>query len=178
MNIATTLKRMPTAGMQISDIVPQAGEIIMDATSNKVKIGDGKSHLKNLPWVNLSVDSNKEESNLSRTARMFIENNIDLIDNNDYDTLYSRIATPALAQEVTRALLKADLNPKPYLSKIPQSIRHILEPMEVWVEEMSRLYTTSELDTKLHEVTEKFTKKMYKAMGIPAHLMTIKVEDN
>ena len=131
MNIATTLKRMPTVAMQISDIIPVAGDIIIDATSNKVKIGNGKSHLKDLPWVSLSVDSNKEESSLSRTARMFIENNIDLIENNDYDTLYSRIATPALAQQVTRALLKADLNPKPYLSKIPQSIKHILEPKEV-----------------------------------------------
>ena len=31
-----------------------------------------------------------------------------------------------------------------------------------------------EIDAKLHEVTEEFTKKMYLSMGIPAHLMTIK----
>ena len=52
MNIGMTLKRMPTVDMQISDIVPQAGEIIMDATSQKLKIGDGKTAIKNLPWVN------------------------------------------------------------------------------------------------------------------------------
>lgn len=136
MNITMTLKRMPTVAMQTSDIVLVAGEIIMDATSNKLKIGDGVTAIKDLPWVDYIV---KEESSLSRTARMFIENNIELIENNDYDTLYSHIATPALAQEVTRALLKADLNPKPYLSKIPQSIRHILEPDEVWAEDTSRV---------------------------------------
>ena len=122
---------MPTVDMQISDVVPIAGELIMDPT-NKVKIGDGKTAIKDLPWVDLEIDLAKEETSLSHTARMFIKNNIELIENNDYDTLYSHIATLALAQEITRALLKADLNPKPYLSKIPQSIRHILEPDEVW----------------------------------------------
>lgn len=127
MNIAMTLRRMPTVEMQLSDFVPDLGELIMDATSNKLKVGDGKTAIKDLPWVDLCTDLAKEESSLSRTARMFIENNIELIENNDYDTLYSHIATPALAQEVTRALLKADLNPKPYLSNIPNSIKHLLE---------------------------------------------------
>ena len=35
MNITMTLKRMPTVDMQISDFVPVAGEIIMDATTNR-----------------------------------------------------------------------------------------------------------------------------------------------
>ena len=169
MNIAMTLKRMPTVDMQISDIVPVAGEIIMDATTNKVKIGDGKSHLKDLPWVDFGVDLAKEESSLSRTARMFIENNIELIENNDYDALYSHIATDALAQEVTRALLKADLNPKPYLSKIPNSIRHILEPYDVWIEDTSRLYTKSEIDAILDE----WNKKLFMQMGIPKSMIKV-----
>ena len=155
MNIAMTLKRMPTVDMQISDIVPVDGEIIMDATSNKVKIGDGKTAIKDLSWVDLGIDLAKEESSLSRTARMFIENNIELIENNDYDALYSLIATPALAQEVTRALLKAELNPKPYLSKIPLSIRHLLEPDDVWAEDTSSLYTKSEMDAMLDEWNKK-----------------------
>ena len=169
MNIAMTLKRMPTVDMQISDIVPVAGEIIMDATSNKLKVGDGKTAIKDLPWVDYSVDLAKEESSLSRTARMFIENNIELIENNDYDTLYSCIATPALAQEVTRALLKADLNPKPYLTKIPSSIRHILEPDEVWAEDTSRLYTKSEMDAMLDE----WNNKLFMQMGIPQNIIKV-----
>ena len=169
MNVAMTLKRMPTVDMQISDIVPVAGEILMDATSNKVKIGDGKSHLKDLARVDLGLDLAKEESSLSRTARMFIENNIELIENNDYDTLYSHIATPALAQEVTRALLKADLNPKPYLTNIPRSIRHILEPDEVRVEDISRLYTKSEMDAMLDE----WNNKLFMQMGIPQNIIKV-----
>ena len=127
MNIAMTLKRMPTVEMQLSDFVPDLGELIMDATFNKLKVGDGKTAIKDLPWVDLDIDLAKEESSLSHTARMFIENNIEFIEKNDYDTLYSHIATPALAQEITRALLKADLNPKHYLSNIPNSIKHLLE---------------------------------------------------
>lgn len=169
MNISMTLKRMPTVDMQISDLVPLTGEIIMDATSNKVKIGDGKTAIKDLQWIDLAlgVDLAKEESSLSRTARMFIENNIELIENNDYDTLYSRIATPALAQEVTRALLKADLNPEPYLSNIPNSIKHILEPEDVWAEGTTTVYTKAEMDAMLDE----WNKKLFVQMGIPKSII-------
>ena len=168
MNIATTLKRMPTVDMQISDIVPVAGEIIMDATSNKLKVGDGKTAIKDLPWVDYGVDLAKQESSLSHTARMFIENNIDLIENDDYDTLYSRIATPALAQEVTRALLKADLNTKPYLTNIPSSNRHILEPEEDWSEDLSRLYTKPDMS-----VIDEWNKKLFIQMGIPQNMIKV-----
>ena len=171
MNIAMTLKRMPTVDMQISDIVPVAGEIIMDATTNKVKIGDGKSRLKDLCWVDLGLDLAKEESSLSRTARMFIENNIELIENNDYDALYSHIATDALAQEVTRALLKADLNPEPYLSIIPQSIRHILEPEKVWEAATERLYYTNQDVDQLMQQIDQIDTQLAKQFGIPKELL-------
>ena len=169
MNIAMTLKRMPTFAMQTSDLVPLAGEIIMDATSGKVKIGDGTTAIKDLPWVDLGIDFAKEESSLSIGTRAFLEDHIDLIENNDYDTLYSHIATPALAQEVTRALLKADLNPKPYLSKIPQCIKHILEPDDVWAEDTSRLYTKSEMDAMLDE----WNKKLFMQTGIPQNMIKV-----
>ena len=166
MNIAMTLKRMTTWDMQSSALIPVAGEVIMDATSDKVKIGDGKSHLKDLPWVDLDLDLAKEESSLSIGAKAFLEDNIDLIDNNDYDTLYSRIATPALAQEITIALLKADLNPKPYLSKIPQSIKHILELEEDWSEDPSRPYTKREIDLKIQT-------QLYAEFGIPSNFIKV-----
>ena len=169
MNIAMTLKLMPTVDMQISDIVPVAGETIMGATSNKLKIGDSVTAIKDLPWVDFGLDLAKEESSLSIGTRAFLEDHIDLIENNDYDTLYSRIATDALAQEVTRALLKADLNPKPYLSKIPPSIRHLLEPDEVWAEDTSRLYTKSEMDAMLDE----WNKKLFMQMGIPQSIIKV-----
>ena len=179
MNIANTLKRMPTVDMQISDIVPLNGELIMDATSNKLKVGDGKTAIKDLPWVDFGIDLAKEESTLSIGTKAFLEDHIELIENNDYDTLYSHIATPALAQEVTRALLKADLNPKPYLSKIPQSIRHILESDEVWAEDTSRLYTKAELDSMIQysqadlSVIDEWNKKLFMQMGIPSSMIKV-----
>ena len=168
MNIANTLKRMPTVDMQISDIVPLNGELIMDATSNKLKVGDGKTAIKDLPWVDLGIDLAKQESSLSIGTKAFLEDNIDLIENNDYDTLYSRIATDALAQEVTRALLKADLNPKPYLSKIPLSIKYILDPTEDWSEDISRLYTKADMS-----VIDEWNKKLFIQMGIPQSIIKV-----
>ena len=159
MNMSLILKRMQTVAMQTSNLVPVAGEIIMDATSNKVKIGDGVTAIKDLAWIDLRLHVAKEESSLSIGARAFIEDHIDLIENNDYDTLYARIATPALAQEVTIALLKADLNPKPYLSKIPQSIKHILEPEEVWAADTS--------------VIDEWSKKLFIQMGIPSSMIKV-----
>ena len=169
MNSTIMLKRMTTLDMQISDIVPQAGEIIMDVTSQKVKIGDGITAIKDLPWVDLGIDLAKEESSLSIGTKAFLEDHIDLIENNDYDTLYSRIATPALAQEVTRALLKSDLNPKPYLTNIPSSIRHILEPDEVRAENTSSLYTQSEINAMFDE----WNKKLFIQMGIPQSFIKV-----
>ena len=165
--------------VQINDTVPIAGELIMDATSNKLKIGDGKTSIKDLPWVDIGLDLAKEETSLSIGTKAFLEDHIDLIENNDYDTLYSRIATQALAQEVTRALLKASLNPKPYLSKIPQSIRHILEPNNVWVEDTGRMYTKAELDAMMQyskddlKLMDEWNKKLFNQMGIPQNMMKV-----
>jgi hypothetical protein len=165
--------------MQIGDTVPIAGELIMDTTSNKLKIGDGKTAIKDLPWVDIGLDLAKEETRLSVGTKAFLEDHIDLIENNDYDTLYSRIATPALAQEVTRALLKAGLNPKPYLSKIPQSIRHILEPNSVWVEDTGRMYTKAELDSMMQysdndlRLIDEWNKKLFNQMGIPQNMIKV-----
>ena len=177
MTISQTIKRMPTASMQLLHAVPAAGELIMDAMSNRLKIGDGRTALKDLPWLDYTI---KEESSLSIGTKAFLEDHIDLIENNDYDTLYSRIATPALAQEVTIALLKADLNPKPYLSKIPQSIRHILETDEVWAEDTSRLYTIAKLDSLDAQYSkadlsmiDEWNKKLFMQMGIPSSMIKV-----
>lgn len=167
MNTYVTVKRMPTGNMQISDLVPYAGEIFIDSESAKVKLGDGVTAIKDLPWVNLGIDLANDESSLSIGTKAFLEDHIDLIENNDYDTLYSHIATPALAQEVTRALLKADLNPEPYLTNIPSSIRHILKPYDVWVEDTTKLYTKSEMDAMLDE----WNKKLFRQMGIPQNMI-------
>lgn len=86
---------------------------------------------------------------LTHTATMFLKNNLNYIANDDFDTLYSHIATPALAQAVTRMLLKAGIDVKKYLTTIPDSIKHILDPYEVWVDTTSTLYTKSEIEAAL-----------------------------
>lgn len=123
-------------------------------------------------------------------VKRFIEAHIDVIERCDYDRLYSYIVTDELKRDVTRALLEADLNPKPYLTTVPRCIQDLLlDPVDNvdnkiythdyndWSLDYTQMYTKSELDAKLHELTEEFTKKMYNAIGIPAHLMTIKVRE-
>lgn len=193
MNTSVAIKRMSNVDLIIGDLVLIAGEMIMDTTFNKLKIGDGKTAVKDLPWCDFGFDLAKEESSLSIGARAFLEDHIELIENNDYDILYSRIATDALAQEVTRALLKADLNPKPYLSKIPQSIRHILEPDGGKIahsegyetlasgnySHAEGYYTKSELDSMMNysqadmSVIDEWNKKLFNQMGIPQNMIKV-----
>ena len=66
-------------------------------------------------------------------------------------------------------MLKAELNPKPYLSKIPQSIRHILESDEVWNENTSSLYTKSEMDA----MPDEWNKKLFIQIGIPQNMIKV-----
>lgn len=48
----------------------------------------------------------------------FLEKNIQLIDNNEYDELYSLLPETA-ASELTHVLLEAGINPLEYMSRIP-----------------------------------------------------------
>lgn len=174
--------------------IPDAGEFWIDPKTNNGKIGDGKTPMFELPWITLGVDLSTEpprKYKMPDHVKRFIEAHIDTIERCDYDRLYSYIVTDQLKRDVTIALLEADLNPKPYLTTVPRCIQDLLlDPVDNldnkiythdyddWSIDYSRMYTKPEIDAKLHEVTEEFTKKMYNAMGIPTHLMTIKVEDN
>lgn len=102
-------------------IVPAAGEVIIEQESNKIKIGDGKTTFANLPYI----DGNPPESQLSIGARAFIEDHIELLDNDDYETFYSLIKTVSLAREVSKALFKAGLNPKEHLKECPRGCESI-----------------------------------------------------
>lgn len=93
---------------------------------HRSKIGDGATSLSDIPWI---MKREKSEQKLSEKAKSIIENHIDLIENNDYDALYSIInAYPGaikLAVEVTKALFKAGLNPKEHLSYTPRGCETI-----------------------------------------------------
>ena len=171
--------------------IPDAGELWIDPKTNNAKIGDGKTPLFELPWITLSVDLSVEpprEYKMPDHVKRFIEANIDTIERCDYDRLYNYIVTDQMKRDVTRALLEAGINPRPYLTIVPRCIQDLLldkvdnldnkiynHNYDDWALDYVRAYTKSEIDRKLHEITEEFTKKVYKDMGIPSHLMTIKV---
>lgn len=161
-NTLVFAKTMTSGQMSTEKFVPLAGEIIIDPSNNNCKIGDGITEVCALPWISLNTDvTTNTHSELSERARNFIESNIEYIEANDYDTLYSRITTVALAQEVTRALLKADLDPTPYLSHIPECVKHLLGKPDV--------YTQSEID----EILYSWNNKLFAAIGIPNSIIKV-----
>lgn len=165
MNSTCVLTKTMTSGqMSTEGFVPSAGEIIIDPSNNNCKIGDGITELCALPWIALHTDvTTNTHEELSERARKFIESNIEYIEANDYETLYSHITTVALAQEVTRALLKADLDPTPYLSHIPECVKHLLGKPDV--------YTQSEID----EILYSWNNKLFPAMSIPDSIIKVGV---
>ena len=175
--------------------IPDAGDCWIDPKTNNAKIGDGKTPVFELSWISLSVDLSTEpprKYKMPDSVKNFIESNIDLIEECKLDEVYAMIRSSSIefTRDFTRALLEAGLNPKPYLTTVPRCIQDLLlDPVDnlnnkiytndqsTWPFDPSLIYTKSEIDTKIHELTEEFTKKMYNAMSIPAHLMTIKTGD-
>ena len=117
MTIAQTFKKIDAW----DDIfVPALGEVVIEQGTNKIKIGDGVKMFKDLPYVETTP-----RMTLSEQAKEFIENNIEYLETNDYETFYSRIKTVALAREVSKALFKAGLNPKEHLKECPRGCESI-----------------------------------------------------
>ena len=102
-------------------LVPALGEIVMEQETNRIKIGDGKTNFANLPYI----EDNPPEMTLSEQAKQFIENNIEYLEVDDYETFYSHITSVALAREVSKALFKAGLNPKEHLKECPRGCESI-----------------------------------------------------
>ena len=172
--------------------IPDVGDFWIDPKTNNGKIGDGKTPMFELPWVSLGVDLSTEpprKYKMPDSVKNFIEKYIDLIEECHFDEVYDMIShsSTEFTRDFTRALLEAGLNPKPYLTTVPRCIQDLLldtvdnldnkiytYDYDNWNYDASLTYTKADLDKKLHEITEELTKKMYKAMGISAHLMTIK----
>ena len=118
MTIHQTIKK---ASIWDDIFVPAAGEVIIEQETDKIKIGDGKTRFANLKYI----DGNPPELTLSKQAKEFIENNIEYLEVNDYETFYSHITTVELAREVSKALFKAGLNPKEHLKECPRGCESI-----------------------------------------------------
>lgn len=73
--------------------------------------------------------------------KQFIEENIDLIENNDFETLYKKIKTPPytinFSARLTKSLLSADVNPMLYVTELPyhfaycSTLEHVVIPGNV-----------------------------------------------
>ena len=168
--------------------VPACGELFVDHERMFLKVGDGVTAFKDLPYMSngyVSVDTATKPS-LSSRAKSIIEENIDLIVNNEFNKLFDKILPP-FQVEVAKALIDSGIDLKAHLFPIPRMLQELLSDKvnnldnKIYTHDYSdqsldytQMYTKLELDTKLHELTEEVTKKIYGALGIPAHLMTIK----
>ena len=170
--IAMTLKGFTNS--QNLDYVPFNGELVFDKETNLLKMGDGKTAVKDLPYISTTVKSDKES--VPNYVRQIIKKYSNLIEENRFDELLDNII-PSVHIGVVRTLLEAGIDVKSHLFPMPPTVKHLFEE-EDWSIDLDRMYTKSEIDAKLHAVTEEFTKRMYAAMSIPAHLMTIKTGDN
>ena len=169
--IAMTLKGFTNS--QNLDYIPANGELLLDKETNLLKIGDGKTAVKDLPYIS-TVKADKET--VPDYVKQIIKKYSNLIEENRFNELLDNLI-PSAHTGVVRALLKAGIDVKSHLDPVPSTVKHLFEE-EDWSIDSDRIYTKSEIDAKLHDVTEEFTKKMCAAMGIPAHLITIKTGDN
>lgn len=153
--IAMTLKGF--TNNQNLDYVPAAGELLLDKETNLLKIGDGKTAVKDLCFISCDLSGTYEPENnfvISNEAKEFIKNNKDLIARNCFDYLYDELLlNPPLMREVTSALLYAGINPKEYLYRVPGAIADMLsEPPHnsEWTTyiDTGEYYTKQELDTR------------------------------
>lgn len=161
--------------------IPDAGEMWIDPKTNNCKIGDGKTPMFELPFVSLNVKLSTEpprKYTIPDHVKRFIEANIDTIERCDYDRLYSYIVTDQMKRDVTIALLKADLNPKPYLTTVPRCIQDLLIDLSSYNTidyNDNKLYTHDYVDYAKADVDVTFEiirQQIARACAIPSHLIT------
>lgn len=157
--------------------IPDAGELWIDPRTNNGKIGDGKTPMFELPWISLGVDLSTQpprKYKMPHHVKTFIEAHIDTIERCDYDRLYSYIVTDKMKRDVTRALLEAELNPKPYLTTVPGCIQDLLLDSvdnldnKIYTHDYDS-YTKAEVDAKFETVRQQIAR----ACGIPDRILRV-----
>lgn len=104
------------------NMVPVAGEICLVTDTGTVKIGDGIHSIEDLPEISCTYDTKPV---LTERAKRIIEENIELIEQNEFNELYDKLL-PDVQREVTVALLSAGIDIKTHLFPVPTVIRDIL----------------------------------------------------
>ena len=159
--------------------IPDAGEFWIDPKTNNGKIGDGKTPMFELPWITLGVDLSTEPPRKYRmpdSVKNFIEQHIDLIEECRFDEVYAMIRSSSIefTRDFTRALLEADLNPKPYLTTVPRCIQDLLLDKVDNIDDTlytydCEVYTKAEVDATLEVVIQQIAR----ACGIPDRILKV-----
>ena len=157
--------------------IPIAGEMWIDPKTNNGKIGDGKTPMFELPWISLSVDLSEEpprKYKMPDPVKKFIEQYIDLIEDNRFDEVYAMIIHSSIefTRDFTRALLEAGLNPKPYLTTVLRCIQDLLLDKVDNIDD--KLYTYDcEVYTKadVNATFELVKQQIARACGISASIL-------
>ena len=167
-----------------TDYVPGVAEVVINTDTHELKIGDGKTKISDLPYVHATtgVDlATPEPSKFkpSNDAKEVIKKHKELIASNNFDEFYKQLEWELthilIIRDVTKTLLEAGIDIKSHLTTVPRCIQDMLlgkpEVFDCQIEDFTP-YTMSEINAKLHELTEAVKTKIYNATKIPAHLIT------
>lgn len=102
--------------------VPVAGEVCLVTDTGTLKIGDGIHSIEELPEISYTSDT---KPIITERAKRIIEENIELIEQNEFNELYDKLFSD-VQREVTVALLSAGIDIKTHLFPVPRAIRDIL----------------------------------------------------
>lgn len=152
------------ASSQNLDYVPANGELLLDKETNLLKVGDGKTAVKDLPYLStgksdtLTAKSDKES--VPDYVRQIIKKYSNLIEENRFNELLDNIV-PSANTGVVRALLQAGIDVKSHLYPIPSTVKHLFEE-DGWSLDLAQTYTQDEINAKLHNATNQFIDKINK----------------
>ena len=153
--IAMTLKGFTDS--QNLDYVPANGELVLDKETNLLKIGDGKTAVKDLPYI---ATAKADKESVPDYVKKIIKKYSHLIEENRFNELLDNII-PSAHTGVVRTLLEAGIDVKSHLFPIPSTVKHLFEE-EDWSNDLDRIYIKSEIDAKLHDVTNQFIDRINK----------------
>lgn len=157
MNIPMAITLKTFANSQNIDYIPDNGELVFDRETNGIKIGDSKTAIKDLPYI---ATAKPAKESVPDYVRQIIKKYSNLIEENRFNELLDNIL-PTAHTGVVRALLKAGIDVKSHLFPVPPTVQHLFEE-EDWSIDLDRLYTRSEIDAKLHDVTNHVIDKINK----------------
>ena len=144
---------------KLSTTVPLAGELCIEQDTNMIKVGDGTTPFKDLPYVSpFVVDLAQQQSTITERAKRIIEENIDLIETNRFNKLFDK-CLPDIQREVCEALIEAGFYDelKAHLFPVPRAIQDLFSAVDyniTWEADLlhkySETYTHDQIDSLVY----------------------------